>query len=148
MSGLDVDPVLRRIERLAIGLCLGMAAVALGAERGEPAVAIGVLGGGFIVGVSYWAIRTSISGLIDRMNPTPRTRPAGEVEGRPAGPGPLALVGRLAGRYALLALLAYVMIARLRLHPIGMVIGASSVVVATTCEAVRMLAAPRDARRR
>ena len=35
---------------------------------------------------------------------------------------------KLAGRYALLAVLAYVMIARLRLHPIGLVVGASSLV--------------------
>lgn len=148
MSGLDVDPVLRRIERLAIGICAGLAVVALVVTPGETAAALGVLGGGLIVGISYWAIRTSISGLIDRVAPA---EPAG-ADGAPtpgaARPHPAALAARLAGRYALLALLAYVMIARLRLHPIGMVIGASSVVVATTIEAVRMLARLRGAPRR
>jgi hypothetical protein len=43
------------------------------------------------------------------------------------------------GRYALLALLAYVMIARLRLHPLGLLAGASSVVAAAGVEALRLL---------
>ena len=42
-------------------------------------------------------------------------------------------------RYALLVLLAYVMIARLRLHPLGLLAGASSVVVAASVEACRLL---------
>jgi hypothetical protein len=43
----------------------------------------------------------------------------------------------VAFRYALLALLAYVMIARLRLHPLGLLAGASSVVAAAAVEAFR-----------
>ena len=46
---------------------------------------------------------------------------------------------KLAGRYALLALAAYVMIVRLRLHAIGVLIGASSLVAAASFEAVRVL---------
>ena len=46
---------------------------------------------------------------------------------------------KLALRYALLALLAYVMIARLRLHPVGLLAGASSVVAAVSVEAGRLL---------
>ena len=38
-------------------------------------------------------------------------------------------------RYALLALAGYIMIARLRLHPIGLLAGASSIVAAVTVEA-------------
>jgi len=51
----------------------------------------------------------------------------------------LVMTAKLAGRYALLALLAYVMIARLRLHPLGLLVGASSVVAAVAIEAVRFL---------
>jgi ABC-type glucose/galactose transport system permease subunit len=40
---------------------------------------------------------------------------------------------------ALLALLAYVMIARLRLHPLGLLAGASSFVAAASIEALRLL---------
>ena len=46
---------------------------------------------------------------------------------------------KLAGRYALLGLWAYVMIVRLRLHAIGVLIGASSLVAAASFEAVRVL---------
>jgi hypothetical protein len=44
----------------------------------------------------------------------------------------------LVGRYALLGFMAYVMIARLRLHPLGLLAGASSIVAAVTVEAVRL----------
>jgi hypothetical protein len=46
---------------------------------------------------------------------------------------------KVAGRYALLGFLAYVMIARLRLPPLGLIAGASSVVAAIGLEAVRLL---------
>ena len=49
---------------------------------------------------------------------------------------------KLAGRYGLLALGAYVMIVRLRLHAIGVLIGASSLVAAASFEAVRTLRRP------
>ncbi|MCL4813888.1 MAG: hypothetical protein KJ061_15465 [Vicinamibacteraceae bacterium] len=52
---------------------------------------------------------------------------------------PVAAAARFAGRYALLGFLAYVMIARLRLHPVGLLIGVSSVVAAAAIEAVRQL---------
>jgi hypothetical protein len=45
---------------------------------------------------------------------------------------------KIALRYALLGLLAYVMIARLRLHPWGLLAGASSVVAGASLEAVRL----------
>jgi hypothetical protein len=41
-----------------------------------------------------------------------------------------------------LGLLAYVMIARLRLHPVGLIVGASSLVASASFEAVRALSRP------
>jgi hypothetical protein len=58
---------------------------------------------------------------------------------RRAAAGALA---RLSGRYALLAFLAYVMIARFRLHPIGLLIGVSSLPFAASVEAVRAVRGP------
>jgi len=73
-------------------------------------------------------------GVVDLM-----ARPRLAGEGAPAPPK----VGRtmliVIGRYALLALLAYVMIARLRLHPLGLLAGASSVVAAAAIEAGRQI---------
>jgi hypothetical protein len=130
----EADPSLRRIERTSILACLAMAAAALAIARGTPGPALGVLGGGVLVGVSYRAIRSGVNGLVALLE-----RPA-EPERRPqTGPRPGWTVTKLVTRYALLAVLAYVMIARLRLHPVGLLVGASSVVAAASVEALRLL---------
>jgi len=139
MSVFDADPLLGRLERTAIVFCLAAAVVALGARGGRPDVALGILGGGFLIGVSYWAIRSGGDALLIlaggvRNGAAPAAEEARQRR-RTAG----RLGARLVGRYALLVILAYVMIARLRLHPIGLLIGASSVVAAATIEAVRLL---------
>jgi hypothetical protein len=130
----EPDPLLRRLERTALVACLLMAAAALALARGRPGPALGVLGGWLLIQVAYWSIRGGVAGLIGGL--------AG-AEGR----GDMAAarrraafaVARIAGRYALLAVLAYVMIARLRLHPLGLMAGASSAVAAAAVEAVRFL---------
>ena len=73
-----------------------------------------------LVGISFMAIRGGVDDLSMR---------------RSAG---LALL-KMVGRYALLGFLAYVMIARLRLPPLALMAGASSVVAAAVVEAVRLL---------
>jgi hypothetical protein len=130
----DPDPLLRRLERTGLAWCLGVAAVALAVRGGRPDVALGVLGGGVLMGLSYWAIRSSVTALVALVtpggSPTPRV-----PKGR--------LLLQLAGRYALLGLLAYGMIARLRLHPVGLVLGVSSLFVAAVVEVVRLQAGAR-----
>jgi hypothetical protein len=79
-----------------------------------------VLGGGLISEISFLSIRGGIDDMAAR-------RRAGRA------------VMWIAGRYALLGFLAYVMIARLRLPPLGLIAGASSVVAAATTEALRLL---------
>jgi hypothetical protein len=135
------DPQLRRIERTALIWCAAAAAVAVVLDPSRPRVAAGVLGGGALVGLSYWAIRSSITTLVEGMMKAPA---AASDRGAPRDPAvglrPAKLttaIGRFVGRYALLGFLAYVMIARLRLHPLGLLIGASSIVAATAIEAVR-----------
>lgn len=124
---MEPDALLRRVERTAIALCCAMAAAALIVARGAPGLAAAVLGGGLLVGVSYWSIKTGVSGVLIAMT-------------SPGGAAPRWRIGlQLAGRYALLGLLAYVMIVRLRLHPLGLLAGASSIVAAVTVEAVRVL---------
>ena len=128
MTSRETDPALRRLERRSIWACLALALTALVVRGGRPDVAIGVLGGGLLAGASYWAIKSSV----DRF--TGRARP-GEARGRKAA---LALAtGLLVLRYALLVLGAYVMIARLRLHPVGLIVGVSSVVAAAAIDAMR-----------
>ena len=131
---MDADPWLRRIEWTSIVACLVMAGAALVIARGAPGPALGVLGGGLLIAVSYRTIASGVTALVDRM--APRTADSG---GQRRAPALAWTVSKLAGRYALLAVLAYVMIARLRLHPVGLLVGASSVVAAASVEALRLL---------
>jgi len=125
------DPVLRRLERNAVLACAALAAGGL--ALGGVGAALGVLGGGVLVGASYWAIKSSIVRLADAI----AQRAAGGEAGARRRPRLGAALALLTLRYALLGLLAYVMIARLRLHPVGLIVGASSIVAAAAIEAVR-----------
>jgi hypothetical protein len=76
-----------------------------------------VLGGGLLIGISFVAIASGVDTLA--------------ADKRPA-----FVLLKVTGRYALLGFLAYVMIARLRLPPIGLIAGASSFAVAAAFETV------------
>lgn len=134
MTGGETDPVLRRLERDAAVAC-GIFVV-VGFVAGGVEVALGVVGGGVLIGTSYWAIKTGVDALLEAAGARP------DAAARAAARG----VVRLAGRYALLALLAYAMIARLRLHPVGLLLGASSIVAAALAEAVRSVTGVRSRR--
>lgn len=110
-----------------------MATIALIISR-RLAIAAGVLGGGLLIAVSYRAIASGVNVLVEAL--------VGETDAdrrQRARPRLAWTVAKLALRYALLAVLAYVMIARLRLHPVGLLVGASSVVAAASVEALRLL---------
>lgn len=122
---MEADPFLRRLERTAAGVCAAMALLALVLARGRVAAALGVLGGGLLIWVSYRAIGSGVATL---------------TSGRAAPPGVTSwIVLKVVARYALLGFLAYVMIARLRLHPVALLVGASSVAAAASIEALRLL---------
>ena len=108
--------------------CVLFAAIAFGVSGGGAAAA--VAGGGILAGISFLLIKGAILDVTafadDPRSPAPRVNTG------------FALV-KLTGRYALLAFLAYVMIARLRLHPLGLLAGASSFVAAASIEALRLL---------
>jgi hypothetical protein len=124
--------MLRRLERNAIVCCLAGAVLALILGAGRPDAAVAVLAGGALVGISYRAIKSSIDALASVAGSGASA--AGSGPRRPSLAWPMITLG---GRYALLGFLAYVMISRLRLHPIGLLAGASSLVAAAAIEAVR-----------
>jgi hypothetical protein len=130
-----VDPVLQRVERTAAMSSALMAVLALVVARGRPGPALGVIGGWLLVAIAYRAIVSGIDAMIEGLT---GSAPGADPGGRRRRV--MAAIVTIAGRYALLAVLAYVMIARLRLHPLGLMAGASSVVVAVSAEAVRVLA--------
>jgi len=119
--------------------CVACAVAALAGRRGNPDVALGVLGGGALIGLSYRAVKSGIDGLMRAAGIVAGPQSQGEGAEKPRiSKGKLAiLLFAFVGRYALLGLIAYVMIARLRLHPIGVMVGASSIVLAAAIEAVR-----------
>jgi hypothetical protein len=126
----EADPLLRRVGRTAIIVCALMAAVAWLFSPSNVRSALAVIGGGLIAGTSYLAIQSGVSALVDQLVVTapPPRRPAVRWA-----------VTKLTLRYALLGFGAYVMIARLRLPPLGLLAGASSIVAAVAVEAVRLL---------
>jgi hypothetical protein len=126
----EADPMIRRLQWGAVIWCSLAAAFASVGWPRRLDVAAGIVGGGVLTAVSFLAIKSSIDALLGLMGPE------GAEGGRRRRVAARALL-RMAGRYALLAVLAYGMIARLRLHPVGLVIGASSLVVSAAFEAGR-----------
>lgn len=114
---------LARIERRALWVTGLLAAAMLIWPGAGPMVAAGVLGGALLGGISYWAIRHGVDGLAGAM-----------VGGGSARTHLARSLTMLVGRYALLALIAYVMISRLRLSPVGLLLGASVIPIAATVE--------------
>ena len=131
MAVSSTDTLLRRVEINAWIICGIFAAIALVLARGEPGPAIAVVAGGALVAVSYYTIKSATDAIV--------AVAAGGADAARVRRRFVWTVARVALRYALLAFLAYVMISRLRLHPLGLLAGASSVVAAVSVEALRVL---------
>jgi hypothetical protein len=116
------------IERRAIVLTALVAVAALVWPSAGLLTVAGVLGGAFLTGVSFWAIKRGVNGLSDAVR-----------DGEPARRRVTRAMVILVGRYALLAVIAYVMIARLRLSPVGLLLGASVIPAAVAVEALATL---------
>ena len=89
---------------------------------------LGVIGGGLLIGLSFWAIRGSIEAFVG-------LRSGGETSRKSAR---FHLV-KFFTRHAMLALAAYGMMVRLQLDPVAMLLGVTSLGVAVAVEAVRSL---------
>ena len=140
--------LLRRLERGALVWCALAAVGALALAPSRTDLLLGIAGGGVLAIVSFYAIRGSVDAAVRALAPAPG--PAPEPAPEPARPGPRpagigSLILKMSGRYALLALLAYVMIARLRLHPLGLLLGMTALAASATAEAVRSLGRPGSA---
>jgi hypothetical protein len=138
----QVDALLKRVERTAVVVCAVMAVAALLLTGGRILPVLAVLAGGLLASVSYRMIVASAGALAGTLAPpggAPPPASASAATSSKERPSPVLTGARVAGRYALLGLLAYVMIARLRLPPLGLLAGASSVVAAVSIEAIRFL---------
>lgn len=141
------DVLVRRVESRAARLAGIGALVALAVRGGQPDWAAGVVGGWVLVAGSAWLIRTSVERAGAKASEQPALSPDGPPPRESGGDGRGAYLGlgmRVTVRYALLAVAAYVMIGRLRLSPVGLLIGASSIVVSASIEAIRTLVSSRQ----
>ena len=124
VSGL---PEMSRLVRNTALATVVMAAGALAWRPERPAVALGVVGGGVLAGLSFWGLR----GVVDQVG---WARKTGEIR-------PLSRVFQLVKfftRYVILALVAYGMMIRLQLDPVGMIVGVSAVLCAASFEIGRL----------
>ena len=135
---MERDPALRRFEIDALIVWGALTAVAFVMTGGRLDVALGVAAGGALMAVSYLGIRGGADVLVAAVQPR---RPTRRV---------LAMAAlKFLGRFALLAVGAYVILTRLRLHPLGVLAGASVPVIAAAMQVPRLLgrsAPPRNQR--
>ena len=112
----DERAVLAHFERDLVIAALVLATGALVVPGGGPGPAAGVLAGGTLVWGSFRSLKAGIDAMF-------------------AGSARPATLVKIFTRYAILAVAAYVMLARLRLHPLGVLVGASSLVIAAASAA-------------
>ena len=120
------DTLLDRLQ-LYGAVCCGV--LTIGAflfTRAGLSNAFGVLGGGLLAAISFLSIRSGIEGMVSGLH------------SKSSAPRTGLALGKMVFRYALLGFLAYVMIARLRLPPLGLVAGVSSVPAAVLIETARL----------
>ena len=122
--------MLRRLERDAVVAALLLAAGAALWWPQRPGRPLGVLGGLALVGIGYAGIRAGVRALGE----SPETRGSRRRSG----------FVKFFTRHAILALAAYGMMARLKLDPVGMLVGVSSLALAAGLEAARGLQAQDD----
>ena len=119
--------MIARIGRDMAMACVVMALLAAVWFRNLSAP-LGVIGGGLLIGLSFWAIRGSIEAFVG-------VRSGGETSRKSAR---FHLV-KFFTRHVMLALAAYGMMVRLQLDPVAMLVGVTSLGVAVAVEAVRSL---------
>jgi hypothetical protein len=118
--------LLRRLERETLVVVMVTTAGAFLLKPTVPLLALGVIGGGVLIGLAYWGIR----GLADVLV-------AGAIRGEIRSNSRGWALVKFFTRHAILALAGYGMMTRLKLDPVGMLMGVSAPVAAVAFEAFR-----------
>jgi hypothetical protein len=116
-----------RVARDTALIC-GLLTIAAGVLIHDCSITLGIAAGGLLIAIAFWAIQGTVDALI-------RARSRGETPPKRAG---FQLV-KFFTRHAMLAFAAYVMMMRLRVDPVAMLMGVSSLGAAAAVEAVRGL---------
>ncbi len=130
--------LLVRVERIALALTAAMAIAAAVVPGGGVRAAGAVIAGAVLAAVSYWAIKHGVTGIADAILRQQAPPASGGLDLADSTPkrAPRGFV-MFVVRYLLLAALAYVMIARLRLPPIWLLGGASVMMMAAAIALLR-----------
>ncbi len=129
--------MIERIARGTVMSCLAIAAI-FGWWKQSVGGAVAVMGGGLLIAISFWAIRSGVDDLVLRNSPSCRGPGGAKAdETRPKSAG-FSLV-KFFTRHAIVALAAYGMMVRLHLDPIGLLAGVSSLGVAVAVEGLKEL---------
>lgn len=132
------DRQLRRIERDTIVVGAALALGAWGLWPARPARAAGVVGGLALIAVSYQGIRAGVEAVWPRVPESPAAE--GGASGSTGGRPPFGFV-KFFTRHAILALSAYVMMARFEFDPMAMLAGVTAPAIAATIEFARTMRA-------
>lgn len=129
--------MIARIARGTAWSCIGLA-ILFGLWKHSLVSGLAVLGGGGLIAISFWAIRGGVDDLVLRNSASHGTE--GEAKGDETGrkSAGFSLV-KFFTRHAIVALAAYGMMVRLRLDPVGLLAGVSSLGVAVAVEGLREL---------
>ena len=117
--------MIARVVRDSAIACVAIAILFLLFKR-NIAAPLGVIGGGVLIGGSFWAIRGTVDALV-------ALRSGGET-GRISTAFTLV---KFFTRHVIVAVAAYVMMVRLHLEPLGLLAGVSSLGVAVAVESFR-----------
>jgi hypothetical protein len=127
--------VIERIARTTAVVCV-VTAVAFAAWKRTWAAPLGVLGGGLLLGISYWAVRGAVDALITSL---PRHSGEAAKAGKTSQKSGAFTLVKFFTRHGIVALAAYGMMVRLHVDPMGLLLGVSSLGVATAVEVLRDL---------
>ena len=130
--------MIARIARDAALACVAIAVLFLLWKR-NIAAPLGVVGGGVLMGVSFWAIRGTVDALIVLRPGLSRRSPGGAKADETGRISTAFLLVKFFTRHAIVALAAYGMMMRLHFDPVGLLAGVSSLGVAVGVEALRDL---------
>jgi hypothetical protein len=128
--------VIERVARHTAIACL-LIALIFALWRRTLAAPLGVLGGGLLIGISFWAIRGSVDDLVLRQGLSRRIPDGAKADESARKPAGFALV-KFFTRHAIVALAAYGMMVRLHLDAVGLLAGVSSLGVAVAVEALKV----------
>jgi len=130
--------MIARVARDTCTACLAIAVLFLLFKRNF-AAPLGVIGGGLLIGGSFWAIRGTVDALILLRQGLPRRSGEAAKAGETGRISTVFTLVKFFTRHAIVALAAYGMMVRLHLDPMGLLAGVSSLGVAAGVEALRDL---------